>query len=198
SNCRNFQNWLRRRLPRLIAHILAERPFNPPLVRQYFSFDNNFRRGRNFKIDRFAPHERDRRALQCTRDVDLIDVRRQHHAAHQRYDGLPTNRHRDRHWLIHRFVLLINLADMLLRREQTAQRVSIVYHQTVHAPIYPSTLRVLVMTVCHVPIYRPPSPPWIRGMGNLSTSTASPRSMFSLHGPLFTRVGAMSFSLRFK
>src|ERR1041384_668185 len=56
----------------------------------------------------------------------------------------------------------------------------------------------LVITVCHVPMYRPPSPPWIRGIGNLSTSTASPRLIFSLHGPLFTTVGAISFSLRFK
>ena len=112
-------------------------------MREHLSLNDDLSRRWNLQIHSFTLDQRYRRALQSSGDLDLTYIRRQHHAAHKGNHRLPADRHRHRHGFVHRFILLIHLADMLLRRKQTPQRVAIVHHQSVHAPVHPRAVWVL-------------------------------------------------------
>src|SRR3972149_5519117 len=71
------------------------------------------------------------------------------------------------------------------------------FHLEESHPLYQSESISFVTTICHVPIYLPPSPSWIIGVGNLNRFTSFPISMFSLHGPLFTIIGFIIFFFLF-
>ena len=55
-----------------------------------------------------------------------------------------------------------------------------------------------LITTSHVPTYLPPSPSWIRGIGNSYRLTSSPSMMFSLHGAshFFTNLGGIFSTTR--
>ena len=112
-------------------------------MRQDLPFENYLRRRRYLQIDGLTFHQWNRRSLQSARDFDFIDVWRKLDAAYDRDHRLPADCNRHGHGPIHRFVFLVHLTNMLLQRKETAERVSIVDHQTIHAPVNPRAVRVL-------------------------------------------------------
>ena len=112
-------------------------------MRQDLPFEYNFRGCRNFQVDRLAFDQRDRPPLQGTRHFHLVHIGRELNATDNRNHRLRSDRDGNRHGVIHGFIFLIHLADVLLQREQTTQRVSIMNHQAVHSPVHPRTIRVL-------------------------------------------------------
>src|SRR5207247_9862623 len=98
---------------------------------------------RNTLVELLTRTARGPRPWQGTHHFHLVHIGRELNATDNRNHRLRSDRDGNRHGVIHGFILLIHLADVLLQREQTTQRVSIMNHQAVHSPVHPRTIRVL-------------------------------------------------------
>src|SRR5262245_7788017 len=111
-------------------------------MRQNLALKNNLSGGWHLQIGGLTFHERNRRPLQCTGYFDFVDIGRKLYATYNGDDRLPSNCNRHRHWPVHRFILLVHLTNMLLQRKKATKSVSIMDHQTIHAPVNPRAVRV--------------------------------------------------------
>ena len=109
---------------------------------QDHSLEDDLCASRHFKVQGLALGQSNRPLLQSAGDVDFIQVRRKHGAAHHWNHRGAADGHRGGHRLIPGLVLLIHLADVLLEREQASHRVPVMNHETVHAPVDPRTIRI--------------------------------------------------------
>ena len=82
---------------RIEAGMIAERPLSSKLVEMHVTFKNNFGRGRDLEINRFAFHQFDRLLAKKAGDQIFLNIGRRRNDGGESDRGISANGNRDFH-----------------------------------------------------------------------------------------------------